>query len=187
LQENNKRIKYACFFIFLILADIIVYSFLHEMGHMLIGIIKGGKITAFKVGIGAYVSIVGAKHSMISLPLLNAFGALLPYIINFVLILFYKESMNDFIKLSNFFFTVAVAASIIPWVIIPFLYLNSNAPAGDDVTKFLDSSKISPLLVSLIAFLLIFMLLYISLKVKRIHMAYIKILKELNKKDSNIE
>lgn len=101
---------------------------------------------------------------------------------NSALILFYKESMNDFIKLSNFFFTVAVAASMIPWVIIPFLYISNNAPAGDDVTKFLDSSKISPLVVSLTAFLLIFMLLYIGLKVKRIHTAYIKILKELSKK-----
>jgi len=163
----------------------IVYSFLHELGHVLIGIIRGGKIAAFKIGIGAYVSIIGANYNSISLPLSNAFGVILPYLINVLIIPLYKNSMNIFIKIFIFFFTIAVSASLLPWIFIPFLYIKGKAPAGDDVTKFLDNSNISPWLLSSIALLLMFLLLFLCFKIKKIHISYISIIKELKKSENS--
>ena len=47
--------------------------------------------------------------------------------------------------------------SLLVWVMIPFIYLQGSAPAGDDVTKFLDvfSQNHNPLIVSGAAALLL--------------------------------
>lgn len=43
------------------------------------------------------------------------------------------------------------------WIFLPFAYVNGNAPAADDVTKFLDifSRNCHPLLVSLAAMIMV--------------------------------
>ncbi len=43
------------------------------------------------------------------------------------------------------------------WIFLPFAYVNGNAPAADDVTKFLNnfSRNYHPLLVSLVAMVIV--------------------------------
>lgn len=47
--------------------------------------------------------------------------------------------------------------SLIAWVVIPFLYMQGNALAGDDVTKFLYdfTHDYHPLIVSVVAVVII--------------------------------
>ena len=50
---------------------IYLYTFLHEGGHALVGIIYGGKIDRFVLGFDAHVTIHGAKFTQLGESLFN--------------------------------------------------------------------------------------------------------------------
>ena len=80
---------------------IVIYIFLHEIGHLIVMVSAGATITDFSI-LTAHVYLFG-------------------------------------------------------WIFLPCAYVNGNAPAADDVTKFLDifSRNCHPLLVSLAAMIMV--------------------------------
>ena len=89
---------------------------------------------------------------------LQANGALFPTMVSFVYMLFYKkERKSMFYHIFSYMFCLIPVASLFAWVIIPFAYMQGNAPAGDDVTKFLYNftHDYHPLFVSGAALLII--------------------------------
>jgi hypothetical protein len=50
--------------------------------------------------------------------------------------------------------SMMVLNTLLAWVMIPALYIIGNAPASDDVTHFLQSSGVPPLLLALVAVIL---------------------------------
>ena len=60
---------------------------------------------------------------------------------------------------------------MLAWVIIPFAYLQANAPINDDVTKFLAvfCESYHPLIVSVMAVVLIGMGVFLMIKRRVIH------------------
>ena len=62
-----------------------------------------------------------------------------------------------FYRMFSYIFSLMPICSLFAWVIIPFVYMQGNAPAGDDVSKFLYnfSHDFHPLLVSAAAVLII--------------------------------
>jgi len=183
LRYSNKKIWIigcllaSVFFIFF------TYTFLHEIGHGIIGVISGGSIKELDVGINAHIKIVGAKYNNITLPLGNAFGAILPYILTVIIIIFYNKSIkNEVYHCINFLFMVMVSSSMIAWVVIPIVWVYGIAPTGDDVTKFMNNSNLNPWFVSLTALLLILFMLFIGLRVKKVHKKYIDMIKILKAK-----
>jgi hypothetical protein len=183
---NNKSIKIISYLLISVILILIAYTFLHEMGHALIGILCGGSISDFTIGFNAHVSITGAKYNNITLPLGNAFGAVLPYVICFIIVLLYNNRIkNDFYKIFILFFTICTTSSIFAWVFVPFLYSQGKAPINDDVTKFLDNSHFSPWIVSLIACILILWMLFISLRIKKVQKGYLDMVKELKNKQKD--
>ena len=133
---DNKVKKVLYVFASALLA-IFLYIILHEGGHMIVMLSAGATITDFSI-LTAHVSGVGGNYTNVSDLWLHANGALLPVIVSFVYMLFYKkESRSMFYHIFSYMFCLITVGSLFAWVIIPFVYMQGNAPAGDDVTKFL--------------------------------------------------
>lgn len=146
--------------VYLLLSTVIaifLYILLHESGHMIVMLAAGSTITDFSI-LGAHVSGVGGNYSRLSDMWLHANGALLPVIVSLVYMLLYKKKKeSSFYRILSYIVSIAPVMSLLAWVIIPFIYLQGNAPVGDDVTKFLlifDQNH-QPLIVSAVALLLI--------------------------------
>ncbi|HHW01000.1 MAG TPA: hypothetical protein GXX36_15810 [Clostridiaceae bacterium] len=142
-----------------------LYTLLHEGGHALVGIIYGGRINNFVLGFDAHVAVSGANFTQIGESLFNAAGVLLPAICLAVALIFYNRNVKSIIY--HYLYAICsimITGSFFAWVAIPVISLFTTLPAGDDVSKFLNVSGLNPLLISLIAFLLMFLLVLVACK-----------------------
>ena len=157
-RSNMKgRVRFALCLFSAALIALFLYILIHECGHMIVMLSAGATITDFSI-LGAHVSSVGGDYTNTSDLWMNANGALLPLILSYVYMLFYKRSLaNTFYRILSYMISLVPTASLLAWVILPILYMNGNAPAGDDVTKFLFnfSQSYDPIYVSVAALLLI--------------------------------
>ena len=131
-----------------------IYILLHEIGHMVVMISVGARITDFSV-FTAHVN-----------------GALFPLIISYIYILLYqKGNTKSLYRIFSYIVTLVPAASMLAWVIIPFVYLQGKAPINDDVTKFLTvfSKNYHPLIVSAVAVIFIGISVVLMIKKQVIH------------------
>lgn len=162
---DNKVKKVLYVFASALLA-IFLYIILHEGGHMIVMLSAGATITDFSI-LTAHVSGVGGNYTNVSDLWLHANGALLPVIVSFVYMLFYKKERKSMLyRIFSYIFCLAPIASLLAWVIIPFAYMQGNAPGGDDVTNFLYnfSHDYHPLLVSAAAALVSIMGVILMIK-----------------------
>jgi hypothetical protein len=76
----------------------LLYAFLHEAGHAIIGLIYGGTIENFVFwNFNAHVSIVNADYSTFGLPLMNIAGLLLPFIVVVIAVSIYNKNNSSVI------------------------------------------------------------------------------------------
>lgn len=144
----------------------VLYILFHELGHMIVMLSAGDTIDDFSI-IGAHVSGHGGTYTNASNLWLHANGAVLPFVISLAYVLLYrKKSNNTFYRCFSFFVGLVPSCTLLAWIIIPFIYLKGTAPAGDDVTHFLDnfSQAAHPLIVSAAATLLIGIEVFLSTK-----------------------
>ena len=133
--------------------SVIIYIFLHEIGHLVVMLSVGATITDFSI-LTAHVSAIGGKYTNVSNLWLHVNGALLPMITAFTYSAFYKSNREkSFYRIFSYMFVLIPTASMLAWVFVPVLYLNDNAPIGDDVTMFLSNftQYFHPLSVSVVA------------------------------------
>jgi len=157
-------IKTAATLIILFLL-IYLYTLLHEGGHALVGIIYGGRVDNFVLGFDAHVAVSGANFTHIGESLFNAAGLLLPVICLAVALIFYNRNIKSVIyHILYAAISIMIIGSFFAWVIIPIMSLFTAPPAGDDVSNFMKVSGLNPILISLIALLLMFLLVLISYK-----------------------
>jgi hypothetical protein len=98
----------------------------------------GAVIDEFSI-IGAHVSGHGGEYTPVSAMWMHANGAFLPVVVSMIYILRYKKDTQNIIyKVFSLYVAIVPFSSLLAWVIIPFVYMGGQAPAGDDVTKFLD-------------------------------------------------
>ncbi len=153
MNTINGRLKFAAFTILIALAVALAYTFLHEAGHALVGLIFGGQIGEFNVNfltMGAHVNIAG-QFTRVQDAVINVSGAGLPFLVWLVLILALPKKGGLLVLWTKFIASSATLCSLLAWVIIPFLYLRNIAPAGDDVTQFIANSELPALLVAFTA------------------------------------
>lgn len=185
-MENNSKPKLQ-FALSLIAALVLVlygYTFLHEIGHGLIGTIAGGRITRLKLGFDARIHIADASYNQVTGPLMNAFGALLPYICCFFMAIFYRKNIKNYLyHIFHFTFSAVVLGSLLAWIFVPFLYAKGSAPVGDDVTRFLTQSGLQFWIVPLGALLLQLLLFYFAFIVKKMHQPYFEITTKLGRRE----
>lgn len=153
----NKKIKSMGYVLLSAGIEVFLYILLHEFGHMIVMLLAGATITDFSI-FTAHVSAVGGDYTSLLNMWMHANGALLPLIISYLYILLYqKNNTKSFYRIFSYMFTLIPVCSILAWVIMPFIYLQGNAPINDDVTKFLAvfCENYHPFIVSAAAAILI--------------------------------
>lgn len=166
----NIKLKLIGVLILSAIATLFLYIILHEAGHCVVAIACGAKITGFSI-FDANMSYKGGNFSDLQMLWLHVNGMLFPLIISYVFSIFYrKEQTNRIYRILSYFTSIIPMFSSLAWVFVPILFLNGNAPNGDDCTKFVDifSSRLnySPLLVSAGAILLIALSLILIIRKK---------------------
>lgn len=139
------------------LMTVIFYTFFHEFGHILTASIFGGNVTDFSINffnLSAHAGVTGV-YTAFQQSLINISGAGLPLFLWLVYLLVLPQQPPLLAGMVRTFSTIFVLSSLLPWVIIPFLFLSGSAPASDDVTKLLINSGIPPLLEALLAAMII--------------------------------
>ena len=168
---KQKKAKLMLYIVISGIATVFLYIVLHEFGHVIVMLSAGARITEFSI-LGAHVSGEGGSYTDISDLWLHVNGAVFPLVISYVYLLLYrKDSKNTFYNIFSWVFGLIPASSLLAWVVIPFAFLNGNAPEGDDVTLFLYnfSQGHSPLLVSAAAVLLIGVSITLLIRKKVFH------------------
>lgn len=148
---------------------LVLYIILHEMGHCIVAVACGARITEFSI-FTAHMSYTGGSFTDISDLWLHANGMAFPLIVSYVYMLCYqKEKESVFYRIFSYLVVIMPTASVLAWVVIPVVYLVGNAPVGDDVTKFLNNfcTRYSPVYVTIGALVLIMITVVLMVK-KRI-------------------
>ena len=162
----NVKIKIILSTFASIIFIIPIYIILHEGGHTLIAVLCGARITKFSI-LGAYMTYDGGTFTSITLSLFHIAGMLLPVLVSIVYMLTYRNKIKGMLyRIFSFISSLIPIGSILAWVIVPILYVSDKAPQNDDVTKFIDSSGLSPWAVLLGAVVLFTCCLFISWKKK---------------------
>jgi hypothetical protein len=160
---------------------LLLYAFLHESGHALVGLILGGTIEKFVIfSLNPYVRISGIAWTNASEALNNVAGVLLPLIVLLIALAFYRSRVEN--KYYHFFYAltcIGFCSSLIAWIMIPFVALFASPPAADDATKFIYTTGFPPMLVALAAFLILSGLIYIVVKRNVFRNAFILFVKEI--------
>jgi hypothetical protein len=150
MTSTRDRLEFAGFMLLILLGFALAYTVLHEGGHALAGLSFGGTVREIDVNflnLGAHVNI-GGSFSRIQQAVINVSGAALPFLVWLVLILALPKKGSPLVRWAKFIVSAGAICSLLAWVIIPILYIKNNAPAGDDVTRFLVNSGLPPLVVT---------------------------------------
>ena len=116
---------------------VFLYILLHELGHTIVLWSVGADVTEFSL-IKAHVLYEGGHWTNLSDRWMHLNGTLFPVIVIIIYMLFYKrECTNRFYRIFSGFFLLMTIASLLAWVVIPFLFTEGIAPKDDDVYKFL--------------------------------------------------
>ncbi len=148
---KNHTVKNLILFFVYILLIITLYTFLHEGGHAIIGILGGQKVTEFNINfwdLSAHVSFCTEYPIQgfykYALPVAGWF---LPYILWLVSILFIKKTDNvkyEFIKLLP---SIMIISSTLPYIILTVAY-ELGATISEDSISFLNVTGLSGYFVS---------------------------------------
>lgn len=128
---------------FAVLFVLVVYTFLHEAGHALVGILFGQSLSNFDISfwdLSAHVRLSGTLTSAQRTIQIGA-GAALPFLVWTLLISAAPRKGNVALELLKLVGSMAVVNSLLSWIILPILAYASRAPAGDD-TPYLDLSHV---------------------------------------------
>ena len=158
MQTGNRAasFKLTLLLLFVILFVFFIYTFLHETGHAITGLVFGQSLTEFDVSFwdfSAHVNMVGGTLTQTQLALQAVSGASLPFLIWAIFMGLVPRSTSFIVGGLKMISSIAVINTLVPWMVIPVLFLYGNAPS-DDVTHFLRYGQMPPLSVTLAALFL---------------------------------
>lgn len=164
--------------VIILLSYIFIYALIHEFGHSLAVIILGGTVTQFDPNpLNAHMNYNG-NFTNIGYDFINIGGALLPWLLWLIFILLCPKKVNSTLEFVKLTASVMILGSMLSWMVIPLLYIANNPPIGDDVAKFLNCSKLSPVFVSIMALgLFLFSITVIILRTEKITLSRLKKIK----------
>jgi hypothetical protein len=135
----------ACLLIFLTLMSLALYTFAHEGGHALAGLLFGGKITSFSVNffdLSAHAGIDG-QFSNPQRAAISAAGISLPILLCMgFLFLDRRQDNSVFFYFKSLLFLITVN-SILAWIVIPLVAMTGRT-IGDDSFNFLNYTRLWP-------------------------------------------
>jgi hypothetical protein len=153
-RTSSTHFRFILLVLFVVLFVFFIYTFLHEAGHALIGLLFGATLTEFNVNFwdfSAHVDMIGGELTRAQAAIQSVAGVSLPLLIWMLFISFVPRSPSFSLRVLRLLSSMMVLNTLLAWIIIPVLYVYRSAPASDDVTHFLQSSGIPPLLLTLLA------------------------------------
>jgi hypothetical protein len=151
-KQPTKTIASLKFFLilaFLLLLVLLFYTFAHEGGHALLGLLFGGRVTAFSVNffnLSAHVGLDG-EFTTAQNAIISAGGVSLPYLLLLALIFRAPKNADPVLEWFKLLAFMGTVNSLLAWVVIPFLASNGQT-IGDDSANFLRYTQFSPWLIS---------------------------------------
>jgi hypothetical protein len=139
--------------LFLFLFVFFMYTFLHESGHAIAGVLFGQSLTEFSVSFwdfSAHVGMAGGDLSETQLAIQAASGAGLPFLMWASFLSCVPRRANFTLEVLKLISSLTVISTLLVWIVLPVLFILGEAPS-DDVTHFLVSSHIHPLVVTFTA------------------------------------
>ena len=143
--------------LFILLFVVFIYTFLHEAGHALIGSLFGETLTEFSVrfwDLSAHVNMVGGELNQRQVAIQSVAGVSLPLLVWLLFISFVPRNPGFILRMLKLLASMMVLNTLLAWIILPIFYRFGNTPASDDVTHFLQSSGVPPLVLALVAMIL---------------------------------
>lgn len=139
-----------------------LYVLFHELGHAIVAVACGAKITGFSI-IKAHMSYSGGVFNQITKSLFHVAGMLLPVLLCFLFTLTFNGSRKNMLYMCfSIMSFVVTTSSILAWIIVSFVSMFPTPPSGDDVAKFLISSQWNPFVVIVSAIFLITVMVIIA-------------------------
>lgn len=130
-----------------------IYTTLHEAGHAITGLWFGQELSGFNIrfwDLSAHVSLSGALSPAQS-AVQSAAGAVVPTLVWAIFMGLTSRRVNLQLHLFRLIASFGILGSLTVWVLLPLFRLSGGTFAGDDVTRFLQTSGIPPLVLSLIS------------------------------------
>jgi hypothetical protein len=134
---------------FLFLLSLLLYTFVHEGGHALVGMALGGRLTAFDVNffdLGAHAGIDGsftpAQNALIA-----AAGVSLPVLLAVLFVLATPKKANTVLEGFRLFVFLGASSALLAWVAIPWL-VQAGQTVADDSAGFMGYTHFPAALVS---------------------------------------
>ncbi len=155
-KNSSSILILIALLLFVFLFVFFMYTFLHEGGHAITGLLFGQSLTEFNVNFwnfSAHVGMVGGKLTEPQLAIRAMAGAGLPLVIWTIFISSVPRKTNFTLEALKVFSSMTVVNTLLAWIILPVLFLIGKAPS-DDVTNFLRYSHISPFLLIFAAIIL---------------------------------
>jgi hypothetical protein len=153
--QTRANLAHLGLWAFIFVFSLLLYTFTHESGHALVGVLFGAKITSFSIdfiGMSAHVghdaNFTPLQQSAVSLA-----GVMLPYLLVIALLAAAPRRANALMEWVKLLTGIVTISSLLAWVVLPWLYLAGQRP-GDDSITFISSSGVHPALVSAGALLL---------------------------------
>jgi hypothetical protein len=141
------------------------YTFLHEGGHALIGLISNGKVDKMTLGLNARIYISGASFNPFTEAIYYLSGVLLPVIVLMISLIFYNpNARNQIYHISFGLFYIFILGSLLAWLFVPLMSLFTLISVGDDISKFLTTTAVHPFILSSVTSGVFCILLYIGYK-----------------------
>lgn len=155
------KIKYVLSTMVVTVTAIVIYIILHELGHCLVAMGCGAKITKFSI-MSASMAYEGGIFNRFQFALFNAAGALFPILVSFFLLCFYRRNRQGLVYHQFYFmFSLISIASLFAWILVPICSFFTEAPQGDDVTKFMQGTGFSPSIIAFGALLIILAMVFL--------------------------
>lgn len=142
--------------LFITLFVFFIYTFMHEGGHAITGVLFGQSLTEYNVNFwnfSAHVGMVGGELTRSQLALRSIAGASLPFLVWAIFISLVPRKTSFTLDALKLIASMAVVNTLLVWIILPVLFLLGKAPS-DDVTNFLRYSQMPPLLLACTALIL---------------------------------
>ena len=142
--------------LFIALFVFFMYTFLHESGHALTGLLFGQSLTEFDLSFwdfSAHVGLVGGELTESQLAVQAMAGAGLPLIIWAIFISLVPRKASFTLEVLKLLSSMVVVNTLLAWIVLSILFFLQKAPP-DDVTNFLRYSQMPPILLTFLAILL---------------------------------
>jgi hypothetical protein len=129
-----------------------LYTFLHESGHALVGVLAGGSVSAFSINFFDLSAHVGLNGSLTPAQAIvnNLAGVGLPLLVWLVFIAMVPKRANFALECLKVAGSLVFLSTLLAWVGLPLLVWAGQAPS-DDVVNFLNNSGVHPLVVTVAA------------------------------------